>query len=182
MLVRSVKQTPKPKAPKPKAPKPKVSKTNAQKAKAPSTARAQRSATPKTCPKCASRQVIKSGFVQNQQRWKCKACAYQFTRIAPKGRPLWQKSLVVFLYSYGLSLHQIARIFHVQPSTVLKWVRLYAQDHVPTPEAGVAHMVELTALRHHLKSSKSGRESTLCIVIDDATFTQNKGILISKAR
>src|SRR4051812_11428347 len=87
--------------------------------------------TPPRCPKCAHRHTIRSGMVQGEQRWKCKSCAYQFTRLVPRGRPLWQKSLVVFLYSYGVSMHTIAKIFHVQPSTVLKWVRLYAQDMRP---------------------------------------------------
>src|SRR5579864_8110537 len=79
------------------------------------------------CPKCGHKYAIRSGAVENKQRWKCKSCFYQYTRIAPRGRPLWQKSLVVFLYSYGVSMHEISRIFQVQPSTVLKWVRLYAR-------------------------------------------------------
>jgi len=132
------------------------------------------------CPKCGRKQAIKSGKVQNEQRWKCKSCAYQYTRSAPRGRPLWQKSLVVFLYSYGMSLHAIAKIFHVQPSTVLKWVRIYAQDYHHKPEAGDILMMGLNDMRQHLKKNTGQNAGTLCIAIDDVTFKKNLGITITK--
>jgi transposase-like protein len=133
-----------------------------------------------SCPKCGHKQAIKSGQVQGEQRWKCKACAYQYTRVVPRGRPLWQKSLVVFLYSYGMSMHEIGRIFHVQPSTVLKWVRAYAKDHQPKPESGDITLMELNAMQKHLKNLPSKNAGILCIAIGDATFKKNVGITITK--
>lgn len=130
------------------------------------------------CPKCGYRESIKSGQVQGEQRWKCKSCAYQYTRIAPRGRPLWQKSLVVFLYSYGVSMHAIARIFHVQPSTVLKWVRTHGTQAYPTPE-GALRIMELKDMPKLLK--QAGQDANmLCIAINDATFKKGTGITISR--
>src|SRR5687768_16907741 len=42
--------------------------------------------------------VVKAGKVEDKQRWRCRACGYQFTRITPRGRPLWPKA------ARGLSL------------------------------------------------------------------------------
>lgn len=130
------------------------------------------------CPRCGHRHTIRSGYIQGEQRWKCKACAYQYTRLAPRGRPLWQKSLVVFLYSYGVSLHAIARIFHVQPSTVLKWVRSYARDHTGAPEKGQVLFMDLEDMRLHLKHAASSELPTLWIAINDELFKKSLGITI----
>ena len=38
------------------------------------------------CPKCQSIEVVKNGKVQGKQRYKCKSCSLQFTRLTPRGR------------------------------------------------------------------------------------------------
>jgi transposase len=140
--------------------------------------RPKKKAMPPRCPRCGGRQSIKSGMVQKEQRWKCKACDFQYTRIMPRGRPLWQKSLVVFLYSYGVPMRQIARIFHVQPSTVLKWVRLYAKEY-RTPEMGNVHIMKLAEMQRHIQKRGRKDAARLCIAIDDEAFKQNLGITIT---
>lgn len=135
------------------------------------------------CPRCGHRHVIKSGLVQREQRWKCKSCTYQFTRAVPRGRPLWQKSLVVFLYSYGVSLHSIARIFNIQPSTALKWVRIYSHAYATgKPEDRSAMIMEMKELAIHFNrprgKGKSSRGATLWIAINDEIFEKNVGIKI----
>jgi insertion element IS1 protein InsB len=135
---------------------------------------------PPSCPKCGDKSTIKSGSVDGEQRWKCKQCKYQYTRIKPRGRPLWQKSLAVFLYSYGISLHAIARIFDIQPSTVLKWVKTYAQDHVHTPELSNVKIMDSTDLANHFKDALNAGSPKLFISIDDSIFKENTGIAISQ--
>lgn len=139
-------------------------------------------AKPIPCPKCKDKKTIKSGTIQGQQRWKCKACDYQYTRIQKRGRPLWQKSLVVFLYSYGVSMHQIARIFDVQPSTILKWVRIYANDYAHTPESGEVKIMELCEMHSRMQENIGQNNSTLLIAIDDAIFKSATGITISRKK
>jgi transposase-like protein len=149
-------------------------------AKNPSKAKAAVKVKPPTCPKCGDKNTIKSGMVDSEQRWKCKECRYQYTRVKPRGRPLWQKSLAVFLYSYGISLHAIAKIFDIQPSTVLKWVRTYAQDHVHMPELSHVKIMESVDLINHLKDSLNTGSSKLFISIDDSVFKENTGISITQ--
>jgi transposase len=133
-----------------------------------------------SCPKCKDRNIIKSGFVGGDQRWKCKACSYQYTKTEKRGRPLWQKSLVVFLYSYGVSLHAIARIFDVQPSTVFKWVKHYAKDHVHTPEDNHVNIIGLGDMPGLISKNIINDPSMLCISISDSIFKDGTGIAITK--
>jgi len=141
---------------------------------------------PPSCQRCGNKGTIKSGLVSGKQRWKCKACNYQFMLIGPRGRPLWQKSLVVFLYSYGVSMHTIAKIFHVQPSTVLKWVRSYAKDQRYKSETGNVSITELKDMRRYLQSvsgknsSSAKKSAVLCITINDEIFRKSLGIAITK--
>ena len=86
------------------------------------------------CPKCTHEHVVKAGKVKDKQRWRCRACGYQFTRITPRGRPLWQKSLAVFLYCHGVSMNALSKMFGVRASSVLKWIRGYATTHGAKPE------------------------------------------------
>jgi transposase-like protein len=72
------------------------------------------------CPKCTHPHVVKAGKVRGKQRWVCRGCSYQFTRTTPRGKPLWQKSLAVFLYCHGISMNALGKIFGVRTSSVLE--------------------------------------------------------------
>ncbi len=130
------------------------------------------------CPKCGRHHSIKSGSVQGKQRWKCKVCAFQFTRTTRRGKPLWQKSLVVFLYSHGLPLQTIAGLLSVQPSTVLKWVRAYESDYRAGQENG-AHIkiMELSDMGKQLAKEQNGA-GRLWIAIDNIPLPKSVAISI----
>jgi transposase-like protein len=55
------------------------------------------------CSRCGSRRLIRFGFVAGKQRWRCKRCRYQFTRLDGHGTPEPTKRAAVSLYGYGLS-------------------------------------------------------------------------------
>lgn len=135
---------------------------------------------PPRCTKCGHRDAKKNGMALGEQRWKCRSCGYQFTRVEPRGRPFWQKSLVAFLYSYGVSMHAIAKIFQVQPSTILKWVRSYSKHYEPKIGGNIS-LMELKDMQRHLGQKGKKKKATLCIAIDNETFRKNIGIAISNA-
>jgi transposase len=86
-----------------------------------------------SCPKCAHPQVVKNGHVQAVQRWKCRACGYEFTRTTPRGEPAAKKALALLLYSMGrASYGLIARLLQVSRTTVYRWVRQSAEQ-LPDP-------------------------------------------------
>ena len=87
------------------------------------------------CPRCKRKDAVKNGKARGSQRYKCKACGFQFTRQTTRGRPPWQRALAVFLYCRGVSISDIARTFSVAPSTIFKWIRKFGSEYTPLPEA-----------------------------------------------
>ena len=104
-----------------------------------------------TCPKCKSAHVIKSGKVQGKQRVKCKSCSFQFTKLTPRGRPANEKAMAITLYTIGLSIHAIAKLFDVSPTSILRWIKTFAKQHYDKPEPGDAILIELDEMWHYLK-------------------------------
>ena len=132
------------------------------------------------CPRCTHSHVVKAGKVRGQQRWLCRGCGYQFTRTTPRGKPLWQKSLAVFLYCHGLSINALSKMFGVRASSVLKWIRRYAIEHGAKPApTGKAIVMEVDEMWHFLKkngpNSGSGR---LVIVLQASGLTGSVGVVI----
>jgi transposase len=106
------------------------------------------------CPKCSSSNIVKNGFHLGRQRHRCKECGFQFTRVTPRGRPASEKATAVLLYTLGLSLNSIARMFKVSTPAVLRWVRGFAEKTYEKPEPREAVVVELDEMRHYLHSKK----------------------------
>jgi transposase len=134
------------------------------------------------CPKCMHRHVVKAGKARGKQRWLCRGCGYQFTCTTPRGRPLWQKSLAVFLYCHGVSMNALGKMFGVWASTILTWIRQYAADHAEKPvPSGKAIVLEVDEMWHFLKkngtNSGSGR---LLIVIQAASLTGSVGVVMQQ--
>lgn len=80
----------------------------------------------KTCPSCASNHVIKSGVINERQRFKCKACGYHFT-VDKQGKSIrdYYVTKAIQLYVEGVSYREIERILGVSHVSVLNWVRKY---------------------------------------------------------
>ena len=116
------------------------------------------------CPKCQSIEVVKNGKVQGKQRYKCKSCSLQFTRLTPRGRPAQEKAMAVTLYTLGLSIRAIARLIGVSPTAVLKWIKTFAKTHYEKPAPGDAIIVELDEMWHYLRSKKTSYGSGKPIV------------------
>ena len=107
------------------------------------------------CPRCQSEQVIKSGKVKGIQRFRCKSCSYQFTRLTPRGRPAKEKAMAVSLYTLGLSMRAIGQLLHVSTTAVMKWIKTFAKENYEKPAPDDAILVELDEMWHYLKSKKT---------------------------
>ncbi len=134
------------------------------------------------CPKCTHEHVVKAGKIGDKQRWRCRACGYQFTRLTPRGRPLWQKSLAVFRYCHGVSMNALSKMFGVHTSSVLKWIRRYATTHGAKPEpTGNAMVLELDEMWHFLKkNARSSGSGRLVIVLQASSWTGSAGVVIGQ--
>jgi transposase-like protein len=107
------------------------------------------------CPRCAHSHVIKNGYVHAVQRWKCRGCRYEFTRMTARGEPAAKKALALLLSSMGRASYGIiARLLQVSRTTVYRWVRQTAED-LPAPAIPAEmHEVEFDEMWHFLGSKK----------------------------
>ena len=133
------------------------------------------------CRKCGSIDNVKNGRVNDVQRYKCKDCGFQFTKEETNGRSEDERNKAIALYLLGLSMRSIARLFRVNVSTILYWVRNFAIANYekPTPQGAV--VVELDEMWHFLGLKKlnsgSGR---LIVALPVNSLTGNVGIVVAK--
>jgi transposase-like protein len=75
------------------------------------------------CLKCGSENYVKNGVVFGIQRYKCKDCGYQYTKLGPHGKPANVWMTCHGLYAFGLSMRQIAHVIGVSAQTVSRWIK-----------------------------------------------------------
>ena len=63
--------------------------------------------------------------------------------------------MAILLYTLGLSFNAIARIYGVATSTVMRWVRDFAEKTYEKPSPGEAVIIELDEMWHYLHSKKT---------------------------
>src|SRR5947209_3577691 len=99
------------------------------------------------CPRCGSR----FGLVAGQQRWRCKGCRYQFTRLHGHGTSEPTKRAAVSLYGYGLSFNAVAQLLGTTAQSVLRWVCRHVDRSCTKPPPGEAVVIELDEMWHFLQ-------------------------------
>ena len=108
------------------------------------------------CKKCGSSSCVKSGYIRNSQRYKCKECRCNFKIGDNRGKISPQaKALAILMYGSGkASYGMIARIFKVSRSTVLYWIRNVGLT-LPEPiiDAEIAE-VSIDAMWHFINKKK----------------------------
>lgn len=78
------------------------------------------------CPKCQSYRTVKSGIVNDKQRYKCKNCNYFFT-VDKIGKRIdsYYVTKALQLFIEGLSYREIERLLGVSHVSVMNWVKQY---------------------------------------------------------
>ncbi|MEM1002945.1 MAG: helix-turn-helix domain-containing protein, partial [Bacteroidota bacterium] len=78
------------------------------------------------CPNCGSDQYIKSGIVNNRQRYKCKSCGYYFS-VNKIGKKIddYYVNKALQLYLEGLTYREIERILGISHVSIMNWVKKY---------------------------------------------------------
>ena len=108
-----------------------------------------------TCKKCGSTNIVKSGFVNGNQRYMCKSCKCQFQPNRRKGKPEKTKRLALLLYLCGLSMCTISKIVKTDVHAVYHWIRAFAEEQYEKPEPTSGKVViELDEMWHFIKSKK----------------------------
>lgn len=76
------------------------------------------------CPRCNNHQIVKSGIVNEKQRYRCKKCNYYFT-VNKIGKKIdeYYVTKALQLYMEGLSYREIERILGISHVTISNWVK-----------------------------------------------------------
>lgn len=79
-----------------------------------------------SCPNCGSDHYVKSGIINQRQRYKCKACNYFFS-VNKIGKSIDQYYVnkALQLYLEGLSYREIERILGISHVSIMNWVKKY---------------------------------------------------------
>ena len=81
-----------------------------------------------SCKSCGCPNVIKNGLARGHQRYRCRACLYNFTQTPKRGVSRALKSMGIFMYGLcGVSMNKIGKILGVSTVAVLKWISKEAQ-------------------------------------------------------
>ena len=87
------------------------------------------------CPKCSGTHNVKSGFMRDKQRYKCKECNHHFTEGDKRSLPATTKQLAIQMYVEGLSSRNIERILGVSHGTIANWTK-NIEEHIASIKKG----------------------------------------------
>lgn len=78
------------------------------------------------CPNCGSETYVKSGIVNDRQRYKCKSCGYYFS-VNKIGKKIddYYVNKALQLYLEGLTYREIERILGISHVSIMNWVKKY---------------------------------------------------------
>ena len=108
------------------------------------------------CPKCKSSQYIKRGKIGARQRYRCKACTYQYT-VTSKSTVKSEKirRMALELYLEGLGFRAIGRVLKISYGTVYKWVKKWGEEISKLANQKEAKEVEIDELHTYIGSKKN---------------------------
>ena len=86
------------------------------------------------CPKCSSKEYVKSGFSRRKQRYKCGFCGCHFTQSHNRNASIETKLQALRLYREGVGFRGIGRILGFSDVAVLNWIREFGKDTEVTVE------------------------------------------------
>ena len=78
------------------------------------------------CPKCQNNKIVKSGIINQKQRYLCKNCNYFFT-VNKIGKKIddYYVTKALQLYLEGLSYREIERIIGVSHVSISNWIKSF---------------------------------------------------------
>ena len=121
----------------------------------------------KHCPKCDSKNFVKSGIIKERQRFKCKSCNYYFT-VQKLGKRIEGEYVIkaLQLYLEGISFREIERILNVSHVSVMNWVKTY---NIKRPKTIVNIQPEVQILKH----------KEVLTLLDDESNIDDGGLLVT---
>jgi transposase-like protein len=137
------------------------------------------------CPKCSSKQRVKSDKVKGRQRYKCKECDCHYSvesKSTAKSKAMKKQAL--HLYLEGLGFRSIGRFLGVSNVSVPNWIRSFGRKvQELNSESQEIEMVEVDEIHSCIGSKKTtvgyglllidmGKDSSISLLATEVTKQQ----------
>jgi transposase len=116
--------------------------------------------------------------MNGRQRYRCKVCGFQFTKEVGNGRSAEERNKAVALYLLGLSMRAIGRLFRVNVTTILYWVRNFAIEIYEKPAPKGAVVIELDEMWHFIHPKRNAGCGKLIVALPANWLIGNVGIVV----
>jgi len=116
------------------------------------------------CPRCSSADRVKSGAINDRQRYKCKTCQYLYTVYHKSDTSTAaQRRLAVTLYLEGLGFRSIGRILGFSHVAIYQWIKTLGEE-VAQIKRSAAHIVEMDEMHSYVGHKKTIVGSGLLLI------------------
>ena len=129
------------------------------------------------CKKCQSEKYVKNGFDKENQRYKCKACGYNFTDTPQRGCSLETKLQALHLYLEGLGFRSIARFLKVSNVSVLNWIKAFGASVEHKTPAKVDFM-EIDEMHHYVQKKTRNYGSGWLLIELKTKLSDGKPVVV----
>ena len=116
------------------------------------------------CPRCSSAARVKSGVLNDRQRYKCKVCRYLYT-VAHKSdiSTVAQRRVALTLYLEGLGFRSIGRILGFSHVAIYQWIKALGEE-VAQIKRSAAHIVDMDEMHRYVGHKKTTVGSGLLLI------------------
>lgn len=139
------------------------------------------------CRFCHSDLVIKSGFVRDKQRYKCKLCSKHFiVNLSPRGIAPQVKIQALLMIKEGMGFRSTARILGVSLTAVLNWFKHKALmikqivDHQTIEDIKEIDVVEIDEMWHYNQKNKEKYGYGLLFLVPQDSSLPSKLVLVAR--
>ncbi len=116
------------------------------------------------CPRCSSVSRVKSGMMNNRQRYKCKDCRYLYT-VSHKSdiSTAAHRRMAVSLYLEGLGFRSIGRVLGFSHVAVYQWIKALGEE-IAQIKRSVPQIVEMDEMHSYIGQKKTIAGSGLLLI------------------
>lgn len=134
------------------------------------------------CYRCESTDITKNGFMEGQQRYKCKKCNYNFVNKPRRGYGIPRMAFAVWLYLNGLPQRKIAELIGVSSVAVSKWINEFdiRKESKGLRQQGLITTFGPGEIELFVRGKKfHAAGGQLIVVLEDKTLPCDAGIVIN---
>ena len=124
-----------------------------------------------SCPKCSSDQLVKDGFINKNQRYKCKNCNYRPTVKESEYRGNKNvKRAALELYLEGLGFRSIGRILKYSHVSIYNWIRSMGAKIKELKKTEEAKYVEIDEMHTYVSKKTTDGYGYLLIELEKSSL------------